>query len=100
MNKQLRDEWVRALRSGEYEQGRGRLRKGNGEDAKYCCLGVLGVVCGSPDIELLHDVMTHINATTELLTSLRMRLIDMNDRDLMSFPEIADWIEANVPVTE
>lgn len=30
--------WVKALRSGEYEQGRGRLRS---SDNKFCCLGVL-----------------------------------------------------------
>lgn len=28
--------WVAALRSGEYSQGRGRLRKGD----TFCCLGV------------------------------------------------------------
>lgn len=30
--------WVNALRSGEYKQGRGRLRTENNE---FCCLGVL-----------------------------------------------------------
>lgn len=29
--------WVKALRSGKYKQGTGRLR---GEDKSYCCLGV------------------------------------------------------------
>lgn len=28
--------WVEALRSGEYKQGRGQLRRGN----KFCCFGV------------------------------------------------------------
>ena len=28
--------WVKALRSGEFEQGTGYLRKGD----KFCCLGV------------------------------------------------------------
>jgi hypothetical protein len=34
--KELRAKWCEALRSGEYEQAKGRLRRGGG----YCCLGV------------------------------------------------------------
>ena len=34
--------WVEALRSGEYEQGTGQLRKDNA----YCCLGVACDVSG------------------------------------------------------
>jgi len=34
---EIRSEWVRALRSNEYKQGRKRLRV----DDKFCCLGVL-----------------------------------------------------------
>lgn len=37
MNDDVRAEWVEALRSGEYEQGKDTLRKGD----KFCCLGVL-----------------------------------------------------------
>jgi hypothetical protein len=37
MNPQIKQKWVSALRSGEYQQTKGRLRK---ED-KFCCLGVL-----------------------------------------------------------
>jgi hypothetical protein len=33
----LKQRWVEALRSGEYEQGAGALRNGD----KFCCLGVL-----------------------------------------------------------
>ena len=36
MNKLLTD-WLAALRSGKYVQGKGRLR----EDDSFCCLGVL-----------------------------------------------------------
>lgn len=34
----VRDEWVAALRSGEFKQATGRLRR---SDTGYCCLGVL-----------------------------------------------------------
>lgn len=37
MDPELKDEWVAALRSGEYPQGNGKLNV----DGKYCCLGVL-----------------------------------------------------------
>jgi hypothetical protein len=37
MNAAVKAKWLEALRSGEYEQGMGALKK----DGKYCCLGVL-----------------------------------------------------------
>lgn len=40
MDKELKDKWVAALRSGEYKQGRRKLFYGIG----YCCLGVLQMV--------------------------------------------------------
>ncbi len=38
MNKKVRDLWIQALKSGEFKQGRGRLKNASGN---YCCLGVL-----------------------------------------------------------
>lgn len=38
MNKVIRQKWIDALRSGEYKQGKGRLRNSENE---FCCLGVL-----------------------------------------------------------
>ena len=37
MNPEIRARWAAALRSGDYEQGRDNLRRGD----KFCCLGVL-----------------------------------------------------------
>jgi len=37
MNPQIKQKWVDALRSGEYQQTQERLRKEDG----FCCLGVL-----------------------------------------------------------
>jgi len=37
MVQRVKDLWVKALRSGDYEQGKGALKGLNG----YCCLGVL-----------------------------------------------------------
>lgn len=46
MNQKVKQQWIQALRSGEYQQGdRGLCRIGideNGKEVKtYCCLGVL-----------------------------------------------------------
>ena len=37
MPKEMKDKWLTALRSGDYEQAQGRLCV----DGAYCCLGVL-----------------------------------------------------------
>lgn len=46
MYAQLKQRWIEALRSGDYEQGKGYLRVGEydqfgNERYRYCCLGVL-----------------------------------------------------------
>lgn len=40
MNAEAKEAWVAALRSGDYKQGQGRLRSGDGE-----CHCVYGVLC-------------------------------------------------------
>lgn len=37
MSRENGEKWLAALRSGDYEQGRGSMLR----DGKYCCLGVL-----------------------------------------------------------
>ena len=34
------EEWIKALESGEYKQGHGRLVTDRGDYKEYCCLGV------------------------------------------------------------
>jgi len=41
MNAEIKERWVKALRSGDYIQGKGALRRTEGGIHKYCCLGVL-----------------------------------------------------------
>ena len=38
MNTEIQEQWVAALRSGDYQQGKGTLRSA---DDEFCCLGVL-----------------------------------------------------------
>jgi hypothetical protein len=44
MNKEIAKQWVEALRSGKYEQGKHQLRS---LDNKFCCLGVLCDIMGA-----------------------------------------------------
>lgn len=41
MNDDVKQKWLTALRSGDYEQGRAHLALITPEGAEYCCLGVL-----------------------------------------------------------
>lgn len=41
MNREIRDQWTAALRSGDYAQGRGALHAYSPTGGRYCCLGVL-----------------------------------------------------------
>lgn len=43
MNEQIKKDWIAALRSDKYKQGRGTLQS---DDQKFCCLGVLADVMG------------------------------------------------------
>lgn len=38
MNRRIKKQWVKALKSGKYKQGEGQLRD---EHNRFCCLGVL-----------------------------------------------------------
>lgn len=41
MNREIAQQWVNALRSGEYVQGTGRLHYKVDDTDNFCCLGVL-----------------------------------------------------------
>lgn len=48
MNKKLKAKWIKALTSGEYKQGAGKLRRVHrGNDLRHCCLGVLCEISGA-----------------------------------------------------
>ena len=98
MKKDIADKWVAALRSGEYKQAYGRLKKGDA----YCCLGVLCDVLGRefsngecegigaylPESVVKEAGMSSRNG----LLFATKSLADMNDNG-MSFNFIADVIE-------
>ena len=124
-SRELRDEWVAALRSGDYPQGQGALKTADG----YCCLGVLCDIVdpkgwsmftnksgrfiwrdarGTEDGE--HDAKTTESGMLPTTFAFRLEmdsekeahLIKLNDgsgeegEGPASFDDIADWIEANL----
>ena len=96
MKREVRDRWTAALRSGQYEQGKGSFLDYGGA---YCCLGVL---CDVTDREPTpgggDDDYPFVSSL--LGDGVVRELWQMNDFLGRSFPEIADWIEENVPVED
>lgn len=112
--KKIKAEWVAALRSGDYKQGKHTMY--NQEYKRFCCLGVLEHVCMGGRVETSFDPSDeflrhapYVNAYLALPTGkfydeyniclretgIEQRLINMNDSG-MSFADIADYIEQNV----
>lgn len=117
MNPEFKVKWLEALRSGKYEQGQVNLRS---KQDKFCCLGV---AC---DLEAKDGLLVEIDngetfgywsyrdasdedayrssallpsETTErtgISDEVANLLTVMNDTKLMTFNEIADWIEENL----
>lgn len=121
MKKEIKEKWIAALRSGEYQQTDGYLQR----DGKFCCLGVLcdlAVKSGlsltvreqrafpddetSPvvafydvntgtlpyDVQRWSGIKDSIGIFPDDSTGLSNTLADLNDNG-KSFAEIADVIE-------
>ena len=109
MNAEIKQRWVDALRSGEYEQTRGTLHKGD----SYCCLGVLCLVMGMTKVPLdangngyfIDSDGAEVGgfiSNQEHLDTLGLEVHDipplyhMNDSEGRTFNQIADYIEASL----
>lgn len=113
MDKELKDKWVKALRSGYYKQTTGILCRGG----SHCCLGVLCELLkmkrypikeprdddtysyssdGRDTTECIGELSGAVLARIELDVKNMSRLIHMNDVEGKSFGEIADYIEENL----
>lgn len=110
MKADLKRNWVEALRSGSYAQGKQVLRGGEAGQIRYCCLGVLADVAGATwekddgwefyrarFPEAPGAASGHVPESI-LDRDIQGELIELNDVDELDFPAIADWIEKNVPV--
>jgi hypothetical protein len=96
--KELKNRWVAALRSGEYEQGRLKLKV----DDKYCCLGVLAEVAGILGSRDTPECDGEVSClwSEGLSSGVQHELYSMNDSQQLSFAQIADYIAANVPAVD
>lgn len=109
MIENIVEDWVAALRSGNYKQGNSWLRVND----LYCCLGVLcdlvnprawerqhndiifyhgGKQC-FPDSDIYDAIATASGVSYGRIDSLFKELSDLNDEEGLTFNEIADVIE-------
>lgn len=118
MTPELKAQWVAALRSGTYKQGRSQLCDSN---KLYCCLGVLaeelGLLVNTPNgARAIENGRLHFNQTSltgqvldrvGLTYGMQHSLITLNDGSPHyeegvggerphSFDEIADYIEEHL----
>lgn len=100
MDQKLKRKWIKALRSGKYEQGGDHLKRGN----RFCCLGVLADIQGctwergeptkkSKNVGMLHQESVLLSPSfCGIRKSTQNSLAEMNDNG-STFAEIADYIE-------
>jgi hypothetical protein len=122
MNGTIKNEWCAALESGEYTQCQGVLKKSlisiNDEPSRigHCCLGVLCEIVypgkftpkeyysnveyileideesETADLELTDKILEQIGMDRDTMNVL----IEMNDDQGKTFPEIAQYIRENL----
>jgi len=113
MQKELKDKWVTALRSGDYEQAIGGLKVYEDDRLGHCCLGVLcdivdkdgwyepykstGPIFGFRYKDKAAGGFLPVSLTleSELDYDTQHSLAKLND-DGGSFQTIADYIEENL----
>lgn len=119
MDENLKNEWIIALRSGEFKQGRASLFNPNNNS--YCCLGVLckilgatmyhedcldksvllkstGEVLSGGGALLTQSFQRRIGLTDDVCSKLTYKndFMDSNNIHRYSFDDIANYIEENV----
>jgi hypothetical protein len=107
MEQQLKEKWVKALRSGEYKQGRDELKSSTDDGFEFCCLGVLCDIV-NPELWAFVDDKWEWNGSVDVPKYQPMYLPEfdaelwaytfdnMNDDEERTFAEIADYIEENL----
>lgn len=91
MDKDIKEKWVKALRSGEYKQGTGTFLD---DKNRYCCLGVLCAITNAQPVPFSSTGWMHLNKYLDYCDE-QAPLYRMND-DGASFAEIADYIEEHL----
>lgn len=124
ITKQEAMQWVEALRSGDYEQGRTSLKTRDDDNGdRYCCLGVLAELRGVMSLRSLSvgsscefrfnqplwegcilnssysslpDGWLPRRETEHEANDMQSYLMKLNDIDRLSFDQIADHIEEEI----
>jgi hypothetical protein len=99
MDQELKQKWIKALRSRKYKQARSSLHM----DGKYCCLGVLMAIQNAKDFRYLDKPIPDKCFLGGLSTDVAFTLAAANDGTenfingaqmrKHSFLEIADYLE-------
>lgn len=109
LNRPLVRQWINMLRSGEYTQGRHRLRSKRQTNDEFCCLGVLCDIAPTVEWQPAPKGVDAYNATVGVHKSAislpkpvlwlagltekqESELIELND-DGKGFEEIAQYLE-------
>ncbi len=100
------EQWSKALRSGEYKQGRNQLRTPSVEGKRsYCCLGVLADLIdpeswSGSEWRGDHCALPAEQIPAWLSIPQHGRAMWMNDTDGASFGQIADWVDNGMDVED
>lgn len=116
----VKERWLKALRSGDFKQGQGKLKQQNDDlENEHCCLGVLleaGLGAEASQYNVYAEAW--VGASQTLINTIQLSqafksynakklpendvddaqqaLINMNDEKRWSFKKIANWIEKNL----
>jgi hypothetical protein len=111
MPKTIKNKWLNALRSGEYDQATGALYDDNIDgdgNPGFCCLGVLqhcltggvefdgGISGAVPSDEWLDEFNIKTNDFQVFYKDDVQTLADLNDCEGLTFKQIANIIEKQV----
>lgn len=87
MNQEVKAEWTKALRSGDYSQTTGRLRRATGDGkGGFCCLGVLCDLAVKAGVTTLREVVPF-----EDDDDLVFYHYGSNEETAVLPPEVRDW---------
>ena len=112
-DKKVRDrvrKWIKALKSGKFTQGSGRLEILPGEysriggdndsnESHYCCLGVANKVCklrqrpNQGTLSHSWELLGLYNSCGDCIDMMNYALTDLNDRYDWSFDDIANLLQ-------
>ena len=94
-------QWMAALLSGDFKQGRGQLHIPDGD--RYCCLGVACAIGGKLTPYMSQsgygDLPTGFRVSLGMGLDVEGKLIRMNDDEHKRFPSIAKYI-STLPIRE